>query len=302
MIAPALFFIASILPPSIDDWKRVETGKAELPQPNVAHEYGLIESDSAKYSAGAKTFELSAYRLKDVTGAVALEQSLQDPGKKVFRYQNYVFQTTTGTAPRGAIDAFLFPALPKLDHSAGPNMLPYLPAKNRVSGTERLILGPESLRAFEPRISVVAAGFDFAGEMQLAHFTTPDGKAVLAVLRFPNHAIARQQFPALEQIGTAVRQGPLVSLVLPLSADHPLKAETAQALASLVAYKADIVMDKKPDKPQENPAVFLVNVFKLCGVLLGLCLGLGLLFALVRAYGRHWSGRENEPELTSLGI
>ncbi len=302
MIAPALFFIASILPPSIDDWKRVETGKAEVPQPNVAREYGLIESDAAKYSAGAKTFELSAYRLKDVTGAVALEQSLQDPGKKVFRYQNYVFQTTTGTAPRGAIDAFLFPALPKLDRSASPNMLPYLPAKNRVSGTERLILGPESLRAFEPRIPVVAAGFDFAGEMQLARYTTPDGAAVLAVLRFPNHAIARQQFPALEQIGTAVRQGPLVTLVLPLSGDHPLNPATAQALAGLVTYKADIVMDKKPDKPQENPAVFLVNVFKLCGVLLGLCLGLGLIFALFRAYGRHWSGRENEPEMTSLGI
>ena len=301
MIAPALLFIASILPPSIDDWKRADTAKAELPQPNVAREYGLTESDSAKYTAGSKSFELAAYRMKDVTGAVALEQSLQDPAKKVFRYQNYVFQTVAGTAPRGAIDAFLFPVLPKIDRSASPNMLPYLPSKKRVAGTERLILGPESLRAYEPRIPVAAAGFDFAGEMQLAQYTTPDGAAVMAVFRFPNHAIARQQFAVLEKLGTAVRQGPLVSLVLP-AAGTTLNPKTAETLANLLVYKAEIVMDKMPDKPQPNPAIFLVNVFKLCGVLLALCLGLGLIFAIFRAYGRHWSGKDNEPELTSLGI
>ncbi len=301
MIAPALFLIASILPPSIDDWKRADAAKAQLPQPNVAREYGLTESDTAKYSSGAKSFELAAYRMKDVTGAVALEQSLQDPGKKVFRFQNYVFQTVSGTAPRGAIDAFLFPVLPKIDRSASPNMLPYLPSRNRVAGTERLILGPESLRAYEPRIPVAAAGFDFAGELQLAQYSTPDGAAVMAVFRFPNHAIARQQFAELEKLGTAVRQGPLVSLVLP-AAGAKLSPKTAQGLANLLVYKAELVMDKKPDKPQPNPAAFLVNVFKLCGLLLALCLGLGLIFALFRAYGRHWSGKDNEPEMTSLGI
>ena len=304
MVVPALFLLAAILPPSIDDWKRTDVSNAELPHPVVAREYGLIESDAATYKSGSKSFELAAYRLKDVTGAVALEQSLQDPAKKIFRYQNYVFQTTSGTAPRGAIDAFLIPALPRIDRSASPNMLPYMPAKKRVSGTERLILGPESLRAFEPRIPAAAAGFDFAGEMQLAQYATPDGAAVLAVLRYPNQAIARQQLLALQKISgaTALRQGPLVAVVLSANSDRKLNASTAQALANLVQYRAEVVMDKAPDKPQPNPAVFLVNVFKLCGFLLALCLGLGLIFALFRAYGRHWSGRENEPEMTSLGI
>lgn len=300
MIAPALFLIASILPPSIDDWKRAEASRPELPLPAVAREYGLAESDAAVYNLGKKSFQLAAYRLKDVTGAVALEQSLQDPGKKVFRHQNYVFQTLVGTAPRGALDAFLFPALQKLDRSAPPNLLTYLPAKGRVQGSERLLLGPESLRAFEPRIPVVAAGFDFAAEIQLARYAN----ATLAVLRYPNHAIARQQFAALQHFPTAAinREGPLVALVLPSDPSLPLNPDAALALAGQILYKAEIVMDKAPDKPQPNPAQFLLGVFQLCGVLLCLCLGLGLIFALFRAYGRHWSGKKHEEEFTTLGI
>ena len=300
MIVPALFLFAAILPPSIDDWKRAESSTSELPLPSVAREYGLAESDAAVYNSGKKSFQLAAYRLKDVTGAVALEQSLQAPDKKVFRHQNYVFQTLVGTAPRGALDAFLFPNLSKMDRSAPPNLLGYLPARGRVPGSERLLIGPESLRAFEPRIPVVAAGFDFAGEIQLARYSG----ATLAVFRFPNHAIARQQYAALQQIPSAAitRQGPIVALVLPSDPSQPLSPETAQALARQIHYKAEIVMDMAPPKPQLNPAKFLVGVFQLCGVLLALCLGLGLIFAFFRAYGRHWSGKKHDDELTTLGI
>ena len=41
MIVPALFLLASILPPSIDDWKRADAAKPEIPLPSVAREYGL---------------------------------------------------------------------------------------------------------------------------------------------------------------------------------------------------------------------------------------------------------------------
>ena len=180
MLSPILLLVATILPPSIDDWKRTEPAKAELQYPNVAKEFGLAESDAATYANGPKTFTLAVHKLKDVTGAVALEQSLQSPDKKIFRHQNYVFETLAGTAPRGALDAFLFPTL-KVDRSAPPTLLGNLPRKGRAVGSERLLLGPESLRAFEPRIPVAAAGFDFAGEVQIAKY----GNATLAVLHTP---------------------------------------------------------------------------------------------------------------------
>jgi hypothetical protein len=295
MITPLLFVIAAILPPSIDDWKRAETTKAELPLVNVAREYGLLESEAATYQNGAKKFQVAVHRLRDVTGAVALEQSLQGPEKKIFRHQNYVFETLSGTAPRGAIDAFLFPTL-KVDRSAAPTIGGYLPRKGRSVGSERLVLGPESLRAFEPRIPVAAAGFDFAAELQLAKY----GEATLAILHYPNHAIARQQLAALEQVPHAAiyRSGPIVSIVLATGMDP----KAALDLAKLVEFKGQIMMDKAPAKPEPNPGEFLVGVFTLCAILLGLCLVLGLIFALFRAYGRHWSGKDHPDEMTSLGI
>ena len=299
MISPVLFLLATILPPSIDDWKRTEQTKAELPLLNVAREFGLLESDGAAYASGSKKFKLAVHRLRDVTGAVALEQSLQGPEKKIFRHQNYVFETLEGTAPRGALDAFLFPTL-KVDRSAQPNLSGYLPRTGRVQGSERLLLGPESLRAFEPRIPVAAAGFDFAAEIQLARYPN----TVLAVIHYPNHAIARQQFDALQQIPTATvsRSGPIVSLALPDAPGKTLNPDQALALVGQIQYKAVVMLDKAPPKPEPNPGALLVGIFTLCGILLALCLGLGLLFAIFRAYGNHWSGKKQEDEMTTLGI
>lgn len=295
MLSPVLFLLTTILPPSIDDWKRTEPAKAELQYPNVAKEFGLAESEAATYANGPKTFTLAVHRLKDVTGAVAFEQSLQAPDKKVFRHQNYVFETLSGTAPRGALDAFLFPTL-KVDRSAPPSLLGNLPRKGRTVGSERLLLGPESLRAFEPRIPVAAAGFDFAAEVQIARY----GNSTLAVLHYPNHAIARQQFEALKQVPNSAinRSGPIVSLVLPAG----LNPKTAQALAGQIEYKAAIMMDKAPEKAQGDPIDFLIGVFQLAGVLLVMCLVLGVIFALLRAYGRHWSGKKDDDGMTTLGI
>lgn len=295
MLSPVLFLIATILPPSIDDWKRTETVKAEIEHQNVAKEFGLAESDAATYVNGPKTFTLAVHRLKDVTGAVAFEQSLQAQDKKIFRHQNYVFETLAGTAARGALDAFLLPTL-KVDRSAPPTLLGNFPRKGRTVGSERLLLGPESLRTFEPRIPVAAAGFDFAAEVQIARY----GNSTLAVLHYPNHAIARQQFEALKQVPNSAinRSGPMVSMVLPAGLD----AKNAQALVGQIEYKATIMMDKAPEKPQMEPVGFLLGVFKLAGVLLVMCLVMGVIFALLRAYGRHWSGKKDDDGMTTLGI
>ncbi len=299
MTVAALLVMAAILPPAIDDWKRTATGAAEPPLMPVAREYGLLESEAATYENGAKKFRLAVHRMRDNTGAVALEQSLQGPEKKIFRHQNYVFETLEGTAPRGAMDAFLFPTL-KVDRSALPNLTSYLPRKGRVVGSERLILGRESLKAFEPRIPVAAAGFDFAAEIQTAKY----GNEMLAVIRYPNHAIARQQYAALEQIPTVAiaRSGPLVSLVLPVETGKALNPEAAQALMGQIQYKAEVMLDKAPPKPEPNPGEFLIGVFTLCAILLGLCLVLGLFFAFGRQIFGSFSGKKPDDEVTTLRI
>jgi hypothetical protein len=295
----ALLIMAAILPPALDDWQRKSTGAAELPLPEVAREYGLLESEKATYANGNREFEIALHRLRDVTGAVALEQSLQSPSRKVFRHQNYVFETLQGTAPRAVLDAFLLPTL-KADRSSAPTITGYLPRQGRLAGSERLVLGPASLKAFEPRIPVAAAGFDYEAEVQLARYPG----AVLAVIAYPNHAIARQQTAQLKDIpqGALKRSGPIVALVLPEDPAKPLSPETAQALASQIEYKATVVLDKAPGKPEPNPGDLILGAFKLVGILLVICLGLGIIFALGRTYWNSWTGKKEDDEMTTLGI
>jgi hypothetical protein len=311
MTSPLLFLMAAILPPALDDWKKI--GTAELPaleQPAAAREFGLLESEAGRYEQGKKAFALAVYRLKDNTGALAFEQSLRAPGsaRRLFRHQNYVFETLEGTAPRGALDAFLLPTLPKTDRTATPNLLRYLPARGRVSGSERYILGPESLKAYAPKIPPGAAGFDFSGELQAAEYQSPEGGAWLGVFQYPNQLIARQQAEALERALTGLpsvalkREGPLVAVVLPAGQASTVKPETAQALTNPIVYKAEVVMDKKPPKPEPNPGEFLIGVFKLAGILLGLCLLFGITFALLFRLIRSKTGGGDGEAVTTLRI
>lgn len=311
MISSLLFVMAAILPPTLDDWKKVASPETPaLEQASAAREYGLLEREAARYEQGKKAFTLAVYRLKDNTGALAFEQSLRAPGssRRVFRHQNYVFESVEGTAPRGALDAFLLPTLPKTDRTATPNLLRYLPAKNRIAGSERYILGPESLKAYAPKIPPGAAGFDFSGELQAAEYQSAEGGAWLGVFQYPNQLIARQQAEALERALTGLpsvalkREGPLVALVLPAGSASSVKPETAQALTSQIVYKAEVVMDKRPPKPEPNPGDFLIGVFTLCGILLGACLAFGLSFALLMRLFRSKNAAGEDEAVTSLRI
>jgi hypothetical protein len=311
MMTPVWMLVAAILPPVLDDWKKLETPAAPVVEPRpVAQEYGLLEAEAGKYGRGKAAFILAAYRLKDSTGAVALEQALRQPGgaRRVFRHRNYVFESVEGTAPRGAIDAFLLPALPKTDQSATVDLLRYLPAKGRIPGSERYILGPESLKAYAGRIPPGAAGFEFAGELQAAEYLSPEGGAWLGLFRYPNQLIARQQAEALERALQGIptvalkREGPLVAVVLPAKPDGALKAETAQALTNPIVYKAEVVMDKKPPKEEDDPILFILALFRNTGILLGLCFSFGLAFALgLWLYRNQWR-KDGEGAVTTLGI
>jgi hypothetical protein len=311
VIYPVLLLVASILPPGLDDWKRSDLGPAPQPAAAIAKEYGLEESESATYTVGTKSFKLAVHRVKDVTGAVALEQLLQDSGK-VFRHQNYVFQTLEGTAPRGAIDAFLFPTLAKIDRSAIPMLARNLPGKDRIRGSERYILGPESLKAFENRVPAQAAGFIYQLEIQAAQYSVAGGsKAWLGLFAYPTPAIAKQQLSALQAALGSVsgsyltRQGPVVVAVLPSEGSAPLSQEAAAALASRYEYRAEVVLEVPQPRAEptvQDAAQMMVNIFKLAGILLTACLVGGLLFAGVFVFFRH-KGKDGQDEvMTSLRL
>src|SRR5579872_2238559 len=122
VVAGVLPLGAAILPDQIGDFAKSET-KALAPQdPALYREYGFVASEQAQYTApdkqSSKRFAISAWRMRDSTGALGLFEarrpadaaqgklsalSAKTPDGAIFAYGNYVFQVS------GAVPAQTFP-------------------------------------------------------------------------------------------------------------------------------------------------------------------------------------------------
>ena len=70
LLAPALC-LGAIWPDNIGAWKRAATMQATLSDRPLWDEYGLKESEAARYENGDESFTVTGYRLQDTTGAMA---------------------------------------------------------------------------------------------------------------------------------------------------------------------------------------------------------------------------------------
>src|SRR5215475_2597316 len=79
LFLPGLTY-AAIWPDTIGAYRRVSTSPVQLDDRALWDEYGLKESESAKYENGTDRFTATGYRLQDTTGAMAAFQ-WQRPAK-----------------------------------------------------------------------------------------------------------------------------------------------------------------------------------------------------------------------------
>src|SRR5437899_3000638 len=84
-LSAALLFLpglihAAIWPDAIGAYHRVSTTPVKLEDRPIWDEYGLKESESARYENGSDSFTVTGYRLQDTTGAMAAFQ-WQRPAK-----------------------------------------------------------------------------------------------------------------------------------------------------------------------------------------------------------------------------
>src|ERR1017187_5077331 len=76
LLAPALC-LGAIWPENIGAWKRTATMQATLSDRPIWDEFGLKESEAARYEKGGEDFTVTGYRLQDTTGAMAAFQWLR---------------------------------------------------------------------------------------------------------------------------------------------------------------------------------------------------------------------------------
>ncbi len=297
-IAFALLLVAAqaapgaIWPERLNGLNRDKVTAVSLPDSSLADEYGFEAGEKADYGNGKLV--AIAWRAKDSTGALGILEWLQgekpEP-KGLIQLGNYILEFK-GPKPVGDEFDKLYVVLPRIEQSPLPSLMDFLP-KDPVPGSARYILGPAALAKFVPSIPPSVAGFHFGTEAETLQYRTKAGELRLTVFSYPSQQIARAQLSEFQKLpGVMVkRDGPLIAVVT-----TPPTADAAEIVLAKVKYRAQITWNEKtPNQQARSVGSMLLSISVLAGIVVGFCVGAGLLFAAIRLLRRKLAGNNEEP-------
>jgi hypothetical protein len=275
-------------------------------------EYGLAQTTAARLGA----LSVTCYRMKDLTGALAVWEwqrspeskpcdlaafCTRDPNRFVIWDDNYVVTVEGGVPKKAELDAFL-KALPNKRDSALPAIFTFMPQQGLVPDSARYVLGPESLKAFAPELASAKAGFNQGAEAQVATYKVSRDPAPvrLAIFYYPTPEMARLRSIDFRLIpNTHVkRSGVLLAVVLGSATDAQ-----ADTLLSRIEYEAKVTWnDTPPPSPIKPLYQLLLNIMYLSIILVSLCTVAGLIYAGMRIYRRRYGQLEADEAMTTLHL
>lgn len=279
--------------------------------PELWKEYGLLQQQVQ--TVGKQS--ITTYRMKDLTGALAVWQWLRSPlargcnlvpfctedtGRTVIQDGNYVI-TFSGEKPtKPQVDALLA-ALPNRRDTSLPAILTFLPAKGRVANSGRYVLGPVSLQTFAAPVSESRPGFEQGAEAQVAQYKLDAGPPInLAVFYYATPEMARLHAVNFKSsVGPNVkRSGVLVAMVY-----GPAAQTQAETLLSRVQYEAKITWNEVPPPSPIKPLYRLLkDILYISALLSILSLSAGLVYAGMRLYRRRYGTLDSEEAMTTLNL
>ena len=280
---------AGLLPEALGEFVRKSVEPLEAPDPALFDEFGFEESEKAVFeTADGRTAVIKATRYYDDTGAFAAfhwlkpeqgswetygKRAWKGPESLLIQLGNYLVEMS-GDAPVDEHVELMLTYLPKIRVTVDPPVLAYAPKQVTGDGTERYILGPVALERLAPEISPSTAGFHFGAEAHYAEYATSAGPTRMLLFSYPTPQMAREQVKAFREIANVVakRTGPLIAAVV-----APPSADEAQRLLAKVRYEAEVTMDYSEPARHDDPYLLLMDIIRLCGVLVVLCLAGGLL-------------------------
>lgn len=276
-------------------------------------EYGLADQQTSRQGG----IQITTYRMNDLTGALALWESLRSPsarpcdlvpfctadGKKtVITSENYVVAFDGRTKPTKQRTDGLLKSLPNKRDSSLPSILTFLPKEGRVPNSARYVLGPVSLNEFAPELVSSKPGFEQGAEAQVASYQVRKNAPPvrLAVFNYATPEMARLHVPDLKlTVGSRVkRSGLLVAAVLGSASDAD-----ADTLLGRVSYEAKITWNESPPPNPAKPMYsLLVNILVLSGLLSLICIGAGIVYGGMRIYRRRYGTLESDEAMTTLHL
>jgi len=298
---------AAVFPETLGAYHRTSATTPTLADRPLWTEYGLKDSEAATYENGTDKFTATVYHVEDTTAALAAfdwqrpaastpsdaaNLAAETPKDLLVVRGNYLF-SFQGYKPSTAELTQLFDTLHDVDSTQLPTLPGFFPAQGLVANSERYVIGPDGLAKFDPAIPPSVAAFHLGAEAQVGVFNSPKGNMTLALFAYPTPQIAMQKVGDFQKLPGAVakRSGPLVAVVL-----FPPDPDAAERLLAQVRYEAQITLDERVPKPNDNAGVMLINIFVLTGILLVFCIIAGLFVGGFRAFLLHGrKGRDADP-------
>jgi len=274
-------------------------------------EFGLAETQTIEQ--GART--VTAYRMKDLTGALAAWQWQRTPADRacavaafcaqnnkrtLITEDNYLLEFN-GPAPNQTQFAAFLKTLPNLRDTSLPAILTFIPRHGLVPNSSRYVLGVESLRAFAPELSSINPGFNQGAEAEVAQYDLGNNVlARLAIFYYPTPEMARLHVPEFKTLPNIhiKRSGVLLAMVFGGATEAQ-----ADTLLSRIEYEARITWnDVPPPSPIKPLYRLLLNILWMSIALSSLALFAGLIYAGMRIYRRRYGNLESEEAMTTLHL
>ncbi len=303
---------AGIWPSQFGPAKLSSAKTVKISDESLWSEYGLQEAERAQYESDSEKFTATAYRLQDSTAALGAFDWQRPPDAKPSELSQLAVQTGNrtmlaqanyllvfeGYKPQLAELGSLFQSLPKLDQSPLPTLPGYLPAGGLVPNSQRYVVGPVGLAAFDAGIPASVAAFHLGSEAQIGTFRAAGGEMTLAIFNYPTPSIARERLAEMQKLPAAVvkRSGPLVAVIL-----SPPNADDAERLISQVRYQAAISWDQYVPSRRDNIGDLIINAFIMIGILLAFSTVAGLAFGGFRVLARRIR-KEDRDAMTVLHL
>ena len=303
---------AGIWPAQLGPARLVSAKTVNISDQSLWSEYGLQEAEQAQYQSDANRFSATAFRLQDSTAALGAfdwqrppdakpselsQLAVQTGNQTLLAHANYLF-VFEGYKPSVSELGALFQALPKLDQAPLPTLPGYLPAAGLIPNSQRYVVGPVGLAAFDSGIPAGVAAFHLGSEAQIGTYRAAGGEIKLAILSYPTPTIARERLAEMQKLPGAVakRSGPLVAVIL-----SPPNPDDAERLISQVRYQAAISWDQYVPSRRDNIGDLIVNAFIMIGVLLAFSTVAGFAFGGFRILARRIR-KEDREAMTVLNL
>ncbi|MBI3684023.1 MAG: hypothetical protein HY235_26930 [Acidobacteria bacterium] len=310
---------AALLTDNLGAARRVSLEKPKLTGTSVWEEYGLAEAEAAAYEGGAGPFTVTAWQMKDPTGAQAafrwIRPEKAKPGNPdalaytrfavtfnngmLMTYGNYLLRFEGRLPELEELRVLLF-QLPKVDQSSLPPLLDYLPEASLAPASDRYILGPASLEKFFPKVPPSAVAFHFGAEGVVGRYLGRSSETEMAIFYYPTNSMARERQQEFEKLNGAMvkRSGPLVAVIF-----GPHNRDDAERLLALVNYKAQITLHEAlPGSTFKSAGSMLLSIFLLTGLLIALCVAAGFMVFGMRLLRRRMAGGKDEEIMTLLHL